>query len=49
MGNRNDSFSVANPIVPNALNRIKQDVDMVTLRVNYRFGWGSAAPVAARY
>jgi outer membrane immunogenic protein len=48
MGNANNSFSVVNPIVAGALNRIGQDVDMVTLRVNYRFNWGSA-PVAARY
>jgi hypothetical protein len=41
-------FSVVNPIVAGALNRINQDVDMVTLRVNYRFG-GYGAPVAARY
>jgi outer membrane immunogenic protein len=47
MGNSNNSFSVANPIVAGALNRISQDVDMVTLRVNYRFGWGN--PVVARY
>ena len=51
MGNANNSFSVANPIVAGALNRINQDVDMVTLRVNYRFGGfgGYGAPVAARY
>jgi outer membrane immunogenic protein len=48
MGNSNNSFSVANPIVAGALNRISQDVDMVTLRVNYRFGWGSA-PVVSKY
>jgi outer membrane immunogenic protein len=47
MGNANNSFSVANPIVAGALNRISQDVDMVTVRVNYRFGWGS--PVVAKY
>jgi outer membrane immunogenic protein len=47
MGNANNSFSVANPIVAGALNRISQDVDMVTLRFNYRFGWGN--PVVARY
>ena len=29
-------------------NRITQDVDMVTLRFNYRFG-GYGAPIAARY
>jgi outer membrane immunogenic protein len=47
MGNSNNSFSVANPIVAGALNRISQDVDMITLRVDYRFGWGN--PVVARY
>ena len=48
MGHSNNSFSVANPFPAGALNGISQDVDMVTLRVNYRFGgWG--APVAARY
>ena len=40
--------SLTNPIVAGALNRISQDVDMVTLRINYRFG-GYGAPVAARY
>jgi outer membrane immunogenic protein len=45
MGDANNSFSVANPIVAGALNRIGQDVDLLTLRVNYRFG----GPVAARY
>jgi outer membrane immunogenic protein len=29
-------------------NRISQDVNMVTLRINYRFG-GYAAPVVAHY
>jgi outer membrane immunogenic protein len=48
MGNSNNSFSVANPIVAGALNRISEDVDMVTIRVNYRFG-GYGAPVTARY
>jgi outer membrane immunogenic protein len=48
MGNSNNSFSVANPIVAGALNRISQDVDMVTLRFNYRFNWGTT-PIAARY
>ena len=41
MGNSNNSFSVANPIVAGALNRISQDVDMVTVRVNYHWNWGS--------
>jgi outer membrane immunogenic protein len=48
MGHANNSFSVVNPIVAGAFNRINQDVDMVTLRINYRFG-GYGAPVAARY
>jgi outer membrane immunogenic protein len=48
MGHTNNSFSVVNPIVVGALNRINQDVDMVTLRLNYRFGgWGG--PVVAKY
>jgi outer membrane immunogenic protein len=52
MGNSNNSFSVVSPIAAAFLNdRISQDVDMVTVRFNYRFngfgGWG--APVAARY
>ena len=45
MGNSNNSFSVVNPIVAGAVNRISQDVDMLTARVNYRFG----GPVVARY
>jgi outer membrane immunogenic protein len=46
MGDANNSFSTVNPISAAFLNnRITQDVDMVTVRVNYRFGWGgSAAP-----
>jgi outer membrane immunogenic protein len=44
MGDNNNSFSVANPIVANTLNRVRQDVDMVTVRFNYRFGWGGAFP-----
>jgi outer membrane immunogenic protein len=51
MGDANNSFSVVNPIVAGALNRISQDVDMVTLRVNYRFGGygGYGSPVVGRY
>jgi outer membrane immunogenic protein len=45
MGDSNNSFSAVNPIVAGALIRITQDVDMVTLRVNYKFG----GPVVARY
>jgi outer membrane immunogenic protein len=47
MGNSNNSFSTPNPILAGALNRINQDVDMVTFRFNYKFGWGG--PVVARY
>ena len=38
MGNANNSFSVVDPLFAGALNRISQDVDMVTVRGNYRFG-----------
>lgn len=47
MGDANNSFSVANPILTDAVNRISQDVDLLTLRVNYRFGGSS--PVVAKY
>ena len=53
MGDANNSFSVASPALAAVLNsRITQDVDMVTVRVNYRFGGyggGYGAPVAPRY
>jgi outer membrane immunogenic protein len=45
MGSSNNSFSVAIPAIAAAANRISQDVDMVTVRVNYKFG----GPVVARY
>ena len=49
MGNANNSFSVTDARLVGILNdRISQDVDMVTLRINYRFG-GYGAPVTARY
>ena len=49
MGHANNSFSVADPRLVGVLNdRVSQDVDMVTIRFNYRFG-GYGAPVAARY
>jgi len=49
MGNANNTFSVVDPRLVGILNsRISQDVDMVTLRFNYRFG-GYGAPIAARY
>jgi outer membrane immunogenic protein len=44
MGHANNSFSV--PLnAPAVVNQISQDVDLVTLRVNYKFG----GPVVARY
>ena len=47
MGDANNSFSF--PTAPaGAFNRISQDVDMVTLRINYRFG-GYGSPVVAKY
>jgi len=53
MGDSNNSFSVANPALAAVLNsRITQDVDMVAVRVNYRFGGyggGPGAPVGPRY
>jgi outer membrane immunogenic protein len=49
MGTANNSFTVVDPRLVGILNnRISQDVDMFTLRINYRFG-GYGAPVAARY
>ena len=49
MGDANNTFSIVNPVNAAFINnRITQDVDMVTLRVNYRFG-GYGAPIAARY
>src|SRR3954466_15665070 len=49
MGDANNSFTVVDPRLTGILNnRISQDVDMVTLRLNYRFG-GYGAPIAARY
>ena len=54
MGNANNSFSVVNPISAAFLNdRVTQDVDLVTLRFNYRFGGyglgGYGSPGVARY
>jgi len=49
MGTSNNSFTVNNPVlIATFNNRITQDVDMFTLRINYRFG-GYAGPVTARY
>ena len=38
MGDANNSFSVVNPLLAGAANRVSQDVDLLMLRVNYRFG-----------
>ena len=49
MGHANNSFTSTNLNLVNFVNdRISQDVDMVTVRVNYRFGW-SSAPVVSKY
>ena len=49
MGHANNSFSVVDPRLAAVLNdRISQDVDMVTVRLNYRFG-GYGAGYAPRY
>ena len=49
MGDANNSFTIVDPRVAGVLNsRVSQDVDMFTLRLNYRFG-GYGVPVTARY
>jgi outer membrane immunogenic protein len=49
MGHANNSFTSTNTTVVNFLNsRVNQDVDLVTLRINYRFG-GYGSPVVAKY
>jgi outer membrane immunogenic protein len=52
MGNDNRTFAGAGVLTPGGVtllgDRVSQDVDMVTVRVNYRFG-GLGAPIAARY
>jgi outer membrane immunogenic protein len=48
MGDANNSFTAPTLTAAVLNNRITQDVDMVTLRINYRFG-GYGAPIAARY
>ena len=53
MGHANVSFPLANPIavgaLAGALDRIGQDVDMVTVRFNWKFGGYGAPPVVSRY
>ena len=48
MGDANNSFSSPAFFAGVVNNRVSQDVDLVTLRINYRFG-GYGAPIAARY
>ena len=48
MGDANNSFTSPVFVAGVLNNRVSQDVDMLTLRINYRFG-GYGAPVAARY
>jgi outer membrane immunogenic protein len=49
MGDANNSFTATDERLVNFLNnRITQDVDMGTLRVNYRFG-GYGSPGVSRY
>jgi len=49
MGNSNNSFTGLTAVDARFVNnRVSQDVDMVTARINYRFG-GYGAPIAARY
>ena len=49
MGTSNNSFTATGPVLVGVLNnRVRQDVDMVTLRLNYRFG-GFGGPVVAKY
>src|SRR6478735_4994071 len=49
MGDANNSFTGVRFVTAGVLNnRITQDVDMVTLRLNYRFG-GYGSPVVANY
>jgi outer membrane immunogenic protein len=50
MGSKDTTFLSTGPFLPGSLfstERIKQDVDIATVRVNYRFGWGG--PVVAKY
>ena len=46
MGHANNTFSVGGAFA-NTLNQINQDVDMITVRFNYKFG--GLGPVVARY
>jgi outer membrane immunogenic protein len=48
MGGADYSLAVPNRLLTGTFSRITQDVDMVTVRVNYRFG-GFGGPVVAKY
>ena len=49
MGDANNTFTGLNPVDARFVNnRIGQDVDLVTLRLNYKFG-GYGGPVVAKY
>jgi outer membrane immunogenic protein len=47
MGDSNNALFPAEQLLVGAVNRISQDVDLRTLRINYRFGGPGA--VVARY
>ena len=48
MGHANNSYTATDPRLVGFLNsRVSQDVDMLTLRFNYRLGWGNSE--VARY
>lgn len=50
MGDASNSFAIVDPRLTGVIgNRVDQDIDMVTVRINYRFGGYSYPPVAARY
>jgi len=52
MGSKDTIFSgvIVDPLLNGSINHITQDVDMVTVRFNYRFGgYGYGGPVVARY
>jgi outer membrane immunogenic protein len=48
MGHNNNSFGVGG-LFATAANQINQDIDMVTVRFNYKFGGYGAPPVVSRY
>ena len=49
MGDANNTFTGLNTVDARFINnRITQDVDLVTLRLNYQFG-GYGGPVVAKY